>query len=996
MGNFLYQSQRTLAQTARFQRRTLYIFALLLSATITCAAGLFINDSLTRFFEERGHYFTRNFEYTQKEVLRLSSRLVGIVDLYESNWALNQQEYIPLEHYREQLRKNGGVTITGYELTTTPFLIVERDAKPDNPPSLSAMLHILRRISAASAFDIKRDITVSGFLYSPDQSLAAAAPIFRSPCDKASVTRERVDAFLRSHVASIESLVNSDRRSKIHANRPLWTSLLDQGHKQWIAEMILPIFHSRDRLATLVAQIPVDQFMQYFVDPAHPLGFFVLRANGVEPLTNINLSEKERSLLRTIQTHTKWLQHVSNTRQIIRDGLIFIVAQRIDGSGWVVVYAFDWKSMSGTVIASVALSMSFAMFALAILWAGVIYFDSRVARPSERDAQGLIDAEALNRSIVDTAPVGITVFDPGGKIILLENDAAKHLVGRCFSSNVLFYARALEARAHVSPNSRDKAFPKRAFHELSWAKDARENHIGVASSCASFEGKDVVLFGLVDLTERKTSEAMLLGARLAANKANQEKSMFMAMIAHEIRTPLHGARGHLELLSTSSLTRKQLKHVTLIQSSLEALQSLIDDLLDATRIESKALTINPRPIHLNRIVEHCAQRFAPTIQGRGLALHCYTDSDLDQPVEADDQRLMQILQNLLGNAAKFTQHGSITLSTRLLRREEAQVWVRIEVADTGTGLPAALQAMVFKPSMQAGRTGSRNHGRSGLGLLLCENLADLMGGTITFQGEPNLGSVFGIEVPLAWHADVAGIAEASLAPMLIDLRVEDMRLFDMLKSRLERWGATIASQQSGNAIPDVRLIASANIQMPVTIDSTEPRMGVIYLDARGPVAPSRIDATITASVFSSDALLAALLDLSRTDTTDLSHSVRQSCIASELNVLIAEDDPVSRALLVFQLQALGYTRIRSAVDGKEALEMWLEQEPDVVLTNLSMPYLSGIELLEKIRQRNPNARVVATTTAGSPDLSPKIAQDFTSFLHKPIVLAELRDILISS
>lgn len=987
--------QRSLTQTARFHRRLLYIFALLLSAMIGCATSLFISSTFTHFFETKQNTFEQNHEYVQEEVVRLSSRLTGMVDLYQNDWSFHLQEKIPLNHYLILLKNNNGITTTSSDLTVTPFLIAAKNAELKDVDSLDTMLHILRRISASSAFDVKRDITVHGLLYSSDKSFAAVTPVILSRSDGVSVIRAGAADFINHHVDPIDSLISAWPAGELRTHRVIWMSIFDRDQARWTVEIILPIFHGVDHVATIAAQIPTDQLDQYFISATRPTGFFLLRADGTDPLAARPRSGRDAHLLRTIQTQKEQILHASGVSEVLRDGLTFYIVQRIDGPGWISVYAFDWRDLLGCMTGRVASAAILCIGSLALLWLGVSYFDRRVARPFERDARKLVEAESFNRSIIDTAPVGIAVFDVNSSAVVLENTVAKHLLGNDNASlNATFYRHALASQTETlqtPPPLPGKTSRQHKFMEQPWTVGSRKTYIGVASSSTRFCGRDAILFGLVDITERKASEAMLIEARRTADLSNKDKSMFLAMMSHEIRTPLYGAKGHLELLAASSLAEEQRARVTVIQRSFEALQSLINDLLDTTRIEINTLTINPQPMYLNRIVEHCAQHFMPVILGRSIALHCYTDPELDRQVEADDHRIMQILQNLVSNAAKFTQHGSITLSTRLLRFEQNQLWARIEVSDTGIGIPSALQAMVFKPLRQADASISRRYGGSGLGLFLCRNLTGLMGGTLTLQSEPDVGSIFSIDIPLGCCLDDAQQDEPTpLSGMSIGLLADNRRLFDMLKTRLERWGAIVI--ESSSSTLDVRVIASTNRE-PGPEYEVAARGRTVLINAHGPLTPARFQATSTVSIYSSDALLSALLDLSRPDEGNRLNENQYFSTRSELDILIAEDDPVNRLLLNNQLQALGYAQIRSAQDGREALNMWIEHEPDVVLTDLSMPYLDGTELLEEIRKRNPNAYVIVTTATGSSDLAPELAQSFSGVLHKPMLLADLHEAL---
>ncbi|MEJ8796378.1 ATP-binding protein [Trinickia caryophylli] len=976
---------------------------MLLSATIGGATVLFVDSALARFFSDRENTFVQNQEYVQSEAVRLSSRVMSMVDIYEDNWAFHQQERIPLEHYRSELSRQNGVTITASDLTAIPFLLAATPAGIADAPRLETMLHLLRRISAAPAFDPRRnDITMSGYLYSPDRALLAAVPP-QPPFESPARLRNRPGAFIDEQVGPVEALLARRDTQALRAERPIWTSWTSTAgtaRGQTLAEIIVPIFHGRERIATLVANIPQDQFLQYFVRQTRPAGFFVLSGDAGGPLAHGALSPHDARLLGIIQQHAGQMRQLKDTRVVIRDGLTFIVAQRIEGPGWIAAYVFDWRGIATGMLVEVIASCLLCIGALGLLWSGVGYFDRHVARPFETDAEKLVEAEQFNRSIIDTAPVGIAVFDLHAQALVLENAVAKHLLGGSDGANAaLFYRQALRARAEAAAAANAPSPEGHRFFEVHWTAGARERYLGVASSMTRFRGHDAVLLGLVDITERKASEAMLIDARREADRANKAKSMFMAMMTHEIRTPMHGAVGHLELLEHSALDPSQLERVALIRRAFDGLLSLVNDLLDAAKIETHALTVDPRPVSLNRVVEHCAQQFAPTVIGRGIALHCYTDPGLDGLVEADDHRVAQILQNLLSNATKFTQHGAVTLSTALLRRDSGSTWARIEVADTGIGIPSSLQAVIFNPMTQADASIGRRFGGTGLGLFLCRNLAELMGGRITLQSEPETGSVFGVELPLGVHAALQHPVRP-LEGISVAIATPDAALRRMWEARLDGWGVRRpGTAAAGDTAADILLVSRA--EPAQAQDDTHGGagdhagcMGIVEATPLGPLAPSQTGNRMTISLYSSEALLAALLALSgqpRREPAEAGASPYR--LDRSLDVLIAEDDPVNRALIEHQLQMLGYTSVRSAKDGREALAMWQAREPDVVVTDVGMPHVGGVELVTAIRERNPGAFVIATTAAGSSDITPAAAALFSHVLLKPVLLADLAEAL---
>jgi PAS domain S-box-containing protein len=266
--------------------------------------------------------------------------------------------------------------------------------------------------------------------------------------------------------------------------------------------------------------------------------------------------------------------------------------------------------------------------------------------------------------------------------------------------------------------------------------------VGVVGRDAA--GKPLRIVGITqDLTERKAAELRLKELLDAAEAASAAKSQFLANMSHEIRTPLNGVLGMAQLMELTSLDSRQRSYVETIRASGRALQAVIEDILDISRIEAGKLTLSPEPSLTGDIVVQALASVAGDVARKGLKIVTDIDPALETPVKVDAQRLVQVLTNLISNAVKFTPQGEIAVRARALPHG----WIRLEVRDTGPGLDRALQVRVFERFSQADMSPSRAHGGAGLGLAIARELTELAGGRIGVESEPGQGALFWVEQP---------------------------------------------------------------------------------------------------------------------------------------------------------------------------------------------------------------------------------------------------------
>jgi signal transduction histidine kinase/CheY-like chemotaxis protein len=253
--------------------------------------------------------------------------------------------------------------------------------------------------------------------------------------------------------------------------------------------------------------------------------------------------------------------------------------------------------------------------------------------------------------------------------------------------------------------------------------------------------------------EQRQAMQQLIETREQAERANTAKSDFLAMMSHELRTPMNGVLGMLQLLETTPMNSEQSEYAALASQSTEHLLKVINDILDFSRIERAALELEHIPFLLGELVNSCVGSFGHNARQRGLALTVQAQPGIDElRLEGDPTRIRQILVNLIGNALKFTEVGSVEVEVTWHRLDHQLIWLTCTVRDTGIGIGGDRLEMMFVAFQQADSSISRRYGGTGLGLPIARTLAERMGGTLRAQSDEGHGSCFTLELPLALGA----------------------------------------------------------------------------------------------------------------------------------------------------------------------------------------------------------------------------------------------------
>jgi signal transduction histidine kinase/DNA-binding response OmpR family regulator len=529
-----------------------------------------------------------------------------------------------------------------------------------------------------------------------------------------------------------------------------------------------------------------------------------------------------------------------------------------------------------------------------------------------------------------------------------------------------------------------------------------------------------------EVTERKRAEE-------AADEANRAKSAFLATMSHEIRTPMHAVLGMAGLLSETPLTMEQREQVRVIRASGDALLALIDDILDFSRIEAGQLRLQQQTVVLRDLFEESLDLVASRAARKRLELVYHIGPDVPAALRGDRDRLRQILVNLLGNAVKFTEGGEVVLSVEVQHAQgkdpneatppatlhSALCTLHFSVKDTGVGIAPENLERLFQSFTQVDTTTARRHGGTGLGLAISKRLCALMGGSMMVESKVGQGSTFSFTLPVE---PAPGPPLEPMDDVLKDRRlliVEDHGLSrQMLRRLAEPWGVVV--QECGTAAEALERLRSGATVDAVLVDMNLPETdGTALARALQERAPGR-SLRLVALVFQGSSSLLPrdrfAATLSKPVRRAALHEALRSVFADQplpivkplplfdtqlaekvpLRILLAEDAVINQKLMLAILGRLGY-RADVAADGKEVLEA-LERRPyDLILMDVQMPGMDGLEATRRIRAGGPNVsrpRIIAlTANALKEDRDVCLAAGMDDYLSKPVDMHRLQEAL---
>jgi signal transduction histidine kinase/DNA-binding response OmpR family regulator len=523
------------------------------------------------------------------------------------------------------------------------------------------------------------------------------------------------------------------------------------------------------------------------------------------------------------------------------------------------------------------------------------------------------------------------------------------------------------------------------------------------------------------------SQEELTKAMVASDQASRAKSQFLANMSHEIRTPMNGILGMTELALSTALSEEQRDFLLTVKSSADRLLSIINEILDFSKLEAGKTVLDSVPFHLPGLVKDVMRSFAFPAHQKGLELVVHIAPDVPAELRSDPIRLSQVLINLVGNAIKFTEHGEVGVDISLQAMRNGRACLQFSIRDTGVGIALDQQGALFQQFQQAHTSGTRLYGGTGLGLAVSKSIVTLMGGAIGLKSAPGEGTTITFHayfdvppaVPIPREEDLHGVRI-----LIVDDNATSRRILCELARQWKMEPQACDSGESGLAELSRAAIAGAPYRL-ILLDEQMPGidgLGVVERIRGNPLLPSAVVMMLTScdqvtsaarcrqmgvqnyliKPISSSDLLASIrlaLGMQKPATTAAPAAAGIAASSLSLRILLAEDNKVNQRVAMTMLGKMGH-QITLATNGLEALERWRQNDFDLILMDVQMPEMTGLQAAKQIRQEEAMGThvpiVAMTASAMSEDRDRCLAAGMDDFISKPVSSKAIEEVITAT
>lgn len=505
-------------------------------------------------------------------------------------------------------------------------------------------------------------------------------------------------------------------------------------------------------------------------------------------------------------------------------------------------------------------------------------------------------------------------------------------------------------------------------------------------------------------------------------KANDAKTIFLTTMSHEIRTPMNGVIGMASLLKETSLTVEQQQYTQAILQSGEALLNVVNDILDLSKIEAGKMKLDIYEFNLRDCIEEALNLFASKVATENVELLCDIDNHLPLKIVGDGMRLRQVLINLVGNAVKFTANGEIFLGVKQINYSHTQeLEIGFEIRDTGIGMSSDEQSKLFESFSQADHAVNHKYGGTGLGLVISQRLVALMGGSITASSMLGVGSTFSFNIKCLPSDTVDVITDNNpwvgkqQKILVVDDNQTSCRL---LNTQLAQWNFEPIIALSGLKalqvldrdpnfaliIIDYKMPKMDGLQLSKLIRKKYPALPLILMSTAGDKATrlySNVFTAILNKPIKQDQLAQGILKSFQSENQSILPGKQNQKLLDKnfssrypLSIIVAEDNQINQLLILKLLERLGYEPVL-ATNGTKAIQLLNQQYYDLILMDIRMPEMDGLEATRYIRKHyiaQPHI-IAMTANVMSGDREACYKAGMNNYISKPIDFETLIEML---
>ncbi|MGN8109150.1 response regulator [Paraburkholderia sp. 22098] len=722
-----------------------------------------------------------------------------------------------------------------------------------------------------------------------------------------------------------------------------------------------------------------------------------------------------------------------------REGAIFY-EPLMPGFGSLVGYV-PWGGLAAALGWQLAVIGSLAFLVMLAIALTARLFGLRLLRSAFAETSRALESDTLNHILVSATPIGLCIVRRSDYSILTANALAAELlqiepgtsrlpphIAAGFlpqapeQTSAAEFARIAAFVAPAQPQSQPATLVP-ANAQATGAPEAGAapaQFLQITYAPARYAGEHVLFCAILDVTAQHALEQQLRDAQQASEAMMRARTNFFAAMSHEIRTPLNALLGNLELFARTPGLEAHAQRLAALNVAGDALRRVVNDILDFSKIDAGEMLLVREPFPLLEAFESIALSYAAMAGDRPVRFFSLLSPALDRTVVGDRMRIAQVINNLLSNAFKFTSSGKIMLQADLIDDAQGRPILNCRVSDSGPGMTQELVTRLFKPFVQGEAGASRGAESTGLGLVICARLCQLMGGTISAESVVSVGSVFNVSIPLAASPDAKPSKPAPVAEkrgMLLAL-CQDSQVAELLRRWLEHFGwsahvvPALAAARAWLQVnrPKAMIVSGAyDLDVIASLRALQP-VPAVWVTRAGPQRPQmRGEGVLEVTEFSGTAVrtaielavegkpVAAQCEVPAAPRIDsaaapvlTTHPALQG-----LTILVAEDNPLIQTLIAEQLATLGCAPT-IAGDGRMALGFFERTHFDVVLTDIHMPAMDGFEFLAALRKLDADVPVLAfSAVAENQEAQSWHERGFSGYVSKPASLGELQAALLA-